>query len=168
MTAFGQATWLAAGRALLTEPIQAEAYMSLLVKRQDVYLDANPGHACLLEWFCWPEDNDFVILPDRTTAEPRPTRPAPTREALVAKRDALQSQLGRLTAKLDRAGPTRRHDTDDMAAYGGIGIRQTARQHAKFAVAFDRAMAGHARLTQRVSRVRAALAHVDAQIARAA
>jgi hypothetical protein len=171
MSGFGQEAWFAAGHSLLTEPITGDDYMDVLVERQKVYQQRRDTAevrwiAPLLEWFCWAEDNDFVILPDRVAAEPKAKPPAPTREALTAKRDALQSQLDRLTTKLDAAGPTRRHGTDDMAAYGGIGIRQTARQRARWAVSLDKAIAEHARLSKRVSDVRASLARVEAQIAR--
>lgn len=171
MTALGQDEWAAAGREPLTAPISSAEYMALLLERQSVYDAVHPPVVAwispLLEWFCWPEDSDFVILPDRVTAEPRPTRPAPTVADLTAKRDALASQLGRLIIKRDQAVVGRAHNTDDMAAYGGIGIRQTARQRAKRAVAVDRSIAEVARLAKRIDRVRFALARVDAQIAKA-
>ena len=124
MTGFGQEAWLAAGRSLLAEPIPAEAYMDVLKERLKVYRKQPreavevPWITPLLEWFCWPEDNDLVILPDRTTEEPKPKPPAPTREDLIAKRDALQSRLDRLTAPRDKAMPARRHDTDGGRRHG--------------------------------------------------
>lgn len=170
MSSFGQDAWFAAGRTLLTEPIAADAYMALLVERQQVYEAAHPPvkwARTLVEWFCWPADNDFVILPTRTTAEPKPKRTPPTREALIAKRDALQSQLGRLIDKRDRAVLGPRHGTDDIAAYAGIGIRTTARQNAKRAAAMDRSITETARLMKRISQVTGSLARVEYQIARA-
>jgi hypothetical protein len=73
MSGFGQEAWLAAGNSLLAEPIKAEAYMDLLGQRQKVYRQQARGAveipwiSPLVEWFCWPEDNDFVILPTWTT-----------------------------------------------------------------------------------------------------
>jgi len=70
LAAIGQDEWTAAGHRPLSHHITAEEYIDLLVERQRVYLDASPVHAWvkpLLEWFIWPGDGDFVILPDRTT-----------------------------------------------------------------------------------------------------
>ena len=77
LAAIGQAEWEDVGHRPLNHHVTAEEYMDLLVERQRVYLDASPVHAWvkpLLEWFIWPGDGDFVILPDRTTTQPEPTR----------------------------------------------------------------------------------------------
>lgn len=170
MTGFGWDAWTATGHGPLTEPITGAAYMDMLVARKSVYManlpSLNAWISPLLEWFCWAEDNDFVILPDRVTAEPKPKRTPPTREALIAKRDALQSRLGRLVDKRDSAVLGPRHGTTDMAAYGGIGIRTTARQNAKRAEAMDRSIVECARLTNRIGQVTGSLARVEHQIAR--
>lgn len=79
MSGYGQTAWEAAGREPLTEPIPAEAYMDLLKERQKVFrADRDsaeiPWLVPLLEWFIWPDDGDYVILPTRTTEEPAPAR----------------------------------------------------------------------------------------------
>lgn len=170
MSTFGMDEWLADGRTPLNAPILAADYMDLILERQRVYEAVKPPvkwARTLPEWFVWPGDDDHVILPERVTAEPKPKRTPPTREALIAKRDALQSQLGRLIDKRDRAVLGPRHGTDDMAAYGGIGIRTTARQNAKRAAAMDRSITETARLMKRISQVTGSLARVEHQIARA-
>lgn len=169
MSTFGMDEWLTAGRTLLDAPIPAEQYMDLILERQRVYEAAHPPVKwvrTLPEWFCWPGDDDFVILPDRVVAAPKPKRTPPTREALIAKRDALQSQLDRLVVKRDRTVLGPRHGTDDIAAYAGIGIRTTARQNAKRAAAMDRSIAETARIMRRISQVSGSLARVESQIAR--
>src|ERR1035437_5380638 len=77
LAGIGQAEWEDVAHRPLNHHITAEEYMDLLVERQQVYLDASPVHAWvkpLLEWFIWPGDGDFVILPDRTTATPELSR----------------------------------------------------------------------------------------------
>lgn len=99
MSGYGQAAWEAAGREPLTEPILAEAYMDLLKERQKVFKadrDAAeiPWMVPLLEWFIWPGDDDLVILPDRTTEEPAPTRTDADR--LADAQTAVANWTGRL------------------------------------------------------------------------
>ena len=116
---FGSAEWQAAGREPLTEPILAEAYMALLVERQSVYvaehLSGAPWIKPLIEWFIWPGDDDLVILPDRTTEEPAPTRTDADRladaeagvarwtERLVKADAALAAAVGRSRPAEDNA-----------------------------------------------------------------
>jgi len=120
MSGFGQDAWLAAGHSLLTEKIPAEAYMDVLKERQKVYSQTCgkeiPWIVALIEWFCWPDDNDFVILPDRTTAQPRTTRTDADRladaEASAARwTGRLAKAEASLSAAILRALP----DTEDTA-----------------------------------------------------
>lgn len=80
LAAIGQAEWAAAGHKPLSQIITSEEYMGLLVERYQVYRDAHPtpggrwSPPPLIEWFIWPGDGDLVILPDRTTEQPEPTR----------------------------------------------------------------------------------------------
>jgi hypothetical protein len=57
--------------APLTEPIDAEDYMKVLLKRQAAWADEHPPRAgalphlpTLLEWFIQPGDEDWVRLPE--------------------------------------------------------------------------------------------------------
>ena len=103
LAAIGQAEWAAADHRPLSHHITAEEYMALLVERQHVYCMAHPTpegrwHPVpLLEWFIWPGDGDFVILPDRTTEEPAPTRTDADRLA-----DA-EASVARWTERLAKA-----------------------------------------------------------------
>ena len=114
MTTFGMDEWLNAGRTLLDAPIPAEQYMNLILERQRVYEAANPPvkwARTLPEWFVWPGDDDFVILPDRTTApKPEPTRTDADRladaQAGVARwTERLAAAEAAWTAAYDRARP---------------------------------------------------------------
>lgn len=60
--------------------------------------------------------------------------------------DELRAEHARLIERRDRAAGLRRHDTDDLAAYCGIGVRQTARQRRRYAAATDRALEEYTRL----------------------
>jgi hypothetical protein len=129
LAAIGQTEWAEAGHRPLSQHITAERYMDLLLERQQVYLDANIGHAWmkpLLEWFIWPGDGDFVILPDRTTATPEPTRTNADRladaEAGVTRwTERLAKAEASLSAAILHAFPD---DNRDMAV---INIPRTSR-----------------------------------------
>lgn len=69
-----------------------------------------------------------------------------TRALLLRELPALIAKRDRLTAQRDKVADVRRHDTDDLSAYGGIGIRQTPRQRAKYAARVDNALAEYTRL----------------------
>ena len=103
LAAIGQAEWAAAGHKPLSRIIASEEYMGLLVERYQVYRDAHPtpegrwSPPPLIEWFIWPGDGDLVILPDRTTANPAPTRTDADRLA-----DA-QSAVARWSERLAKA-----------------------------------------------------------------
>lgn len=100
MSTFGMDEWLNAGRTLLDALIPAEQYMDIILERQRVYEAAHPPvkwARTLPEWFVWPGDDDFVILPDRVTPEPRSTRTDTDRLA-----DA-QAGVARWTERLARA-----------------------------------------------------------------
>lgn len=79
----------------------------------------------------------------KQSAKPRVYRSA---ASLIEERDKLQ-------ARLDRVCRWRLHDTDDMAAYGGIGIRQTPRQRRQADASHDRALEQAVTLTKRVSKL---------------
>lgn len=143
-----------------------DAYMDLLVQRRDAYYaergQPNPGFPALLEWFIRDGDELLVDMaaieaanaaeqPKRTT-KPRTYRPA----------SHWRDRLARIDARLDQInGGGQRHDTDDPAAYGGIGIRQTARQRARHGARIDRLAAEHTRLSAERRDVAAKLARAE-------
>ncbi len=73
-----------------------------------------------------------------------------------------QAALERIDADLARTTFTP-HATDDPAAHGGIGIRQTPRQTARRHAAIDRSISKTARLMDERSRVAAKLAAATAR-----
>lgn len=72
----------------------------------------------------------------------------------------LTAERDRIQAEIDRVTGLRRHDTDDMAAYGGIGIRQTERQRRQYARSFDRALDNYSRLSKQLEAVESKIARV--------
>lgn len=91
-------------------------------------------------------------------ATPRVYRSA---ASLIEERNKLQSRL-------DRVCRWRLHDTDDMAAYGGIGIRQTPRQQRKADASHDRALEQAVALTKRVSKLDWRISSAQAREAKSA
>lgn len=75
--------------------------------------------------------------------------------------DALKAERDRLQARIDQVTSLRRHDTDDMAAYGGIGIRPTERQRRNYARRFDRALDQYSRLTKQLEAVEAKISRAE-------
>lgn len=63
---------------------------------------------------------------------------------------ALTAERDRILAQIDRVTGLRRHGTDDLAAYGGIGIRQTARQRRQYANRVDNALGEYTRLEKQL------------------
>ena len=53
---------------------------------------------------------------------------------------------------MDAIDGYQRHDTTDSAAYGGVGVRQTARQRAKHWQRIDSLAAEYVRLEKRLCR----------------
>lgn len=67
--------------------------------------------------------------------------------------DVLTAEHDRIQAEIDRITGIRRHATDDMAAYGGIGIRQTPRQQRQYANRMHRALDSYSRLVKQLEAV---------------
>ena len=129
-----------------------DQYMALLVERQAAHCAEHgphrPGHPALLEWFVREGDEDLVDLAAiEAGVEPgkpkRETRPRSYRPA-----SHWRGKIERIDARLNRLNGLRRHDTDDSAAYGGIGIRQTPRQQVKYGARIENAVGEYARLTR--------------------
>jgi len=125
-----------------------DQYMGLLLERQQAHLAEHGGFPPLLEWFVRDGDERLVDLP---TAEPEPKRETRPRTYLPASH--WREELARIDAELAALDGVSRHGTDDPAAYGGIGIRQTPRQARKYGERLDRTAERYGRLSRERARV---------------
>lgn len=137
------------GEASASPVLTGDEYMALLVERREAYYAEHGqprlGFPALLEWFIRDGDEELFTPPEPT---PQPKREAKPRTYLPASH--WRERLARVEARMAQIdGSTRRHDTDDPAAYGGIGVRQTARQQRQHWNRIDRAAAEMVRLEQR-------------------
>jgi hypothetical protein len=88
--------------APLTEPIDGEAYIKVLLARQAAWIHRHGGDRTLpplLEWFIQAGDEDFVIVPDEKPAPKRERRPRTYRSAasLIEERDEVQARMDAIT-----------------------------------------------------------------------
>lgn len=137
--------------ALLTP----EQYMDVLLQRQAEHAAVHPpvlGFPPLLDWFIRDGDEHLVDMGaiNRDNAahdrvEKRPTRPRHYKPASHW-RDVVE----RTQKRMDVINGVQRHDTNDPAAYGGVGVRQTVRQRRNYAERIDKAAAEHVRLDARL------------------
>ncbi len=142
-----------------------EQYMDLLKQRREAYYaeygQPHPGRPALIEWFIEDGDEQLVdraaIDADLAAADRASRRTAPTPRAHRTAA-SIRAELDRVEARLAAIEGTRRHDTDDLAAYGGIGIRQTGRQRRKHGERLDRLAQEHTRLTRKRDVLRGRLA----------
>ena len=147
-------------------------YMDLLVQRRDEHEREHPPVAswirALPEWFIRDDDEDIVDMEaiERANraidAAERPKKPRRYRTAAE-----LRERRERLQAQLDRLAGVRRHDTDDRAAYGGVGVRQTARQRAKYSARLDRSITEAVRLQEQIKGLDARIIRAEAREAKA-
>lgn len=128
-------------------------YADVLAERAAAWQQDNPsrlGAPPLIEWFIEDADVDLVDMdaidaantaadPPRRTKQPRRYRPA----------SYWRGKLERVDARLADLHGTQRHDTTDVAAYAGIGVRQTPRQRARYGSRVDAAAAETVNLTAR-------------------
>jgi hypothetical protein len=147
-------------------------YMDLLVRRRDEHERQHPPVSswirALPDWFIRDGDEDIVDMEaiERANravdAVERPKKPRRYKTAAE-----LRERRERLQGQLDRLSGVRRHDTDDPAAYGGIGIRQTVRQRAKYAARLDRSITEAVRLQEQIKGLDARIIRADAREAKA-
>lgn len=127
--------------------LTGDEYMDLLIERQQAYYaehgQPRPGFPALLEWFIRDGDEDLFTPPEPT---PQPKREPKPRNYKPASH--WRERLARIDAELAALDPGPRHGTTDMAAYGGIGVRQTARQNRQWAARIDRTAERYGRLTR--------------------
>jgi len=88
--------------APLTEPIDGDAYIAVLLARQAAWIHRNGGDRTLpplLEWFIRAGDEDFVIVPEEKPTPKRERRPQTYRSAasLIEERDKVQARMDKIT-----------------------------------------------------------------------
>lgn len=146
--------------------LSPDDYAALLAARRDAYNETHPpqvGFPALLDWFIQDGDDEIVDMAainaaNRAVEDERPKRPRTYRPA-----SHWRDQLERIDARLEALTGVRAHDTDDLAAYGGIGIRRTARQHRRHAARIDTTAAEYVRLTDKRRDVAAKLSRAQAR-----
>lgn len=163
--------------ALLTP----EQYMDLLVRRaKDEHARASAARAAaglpqLADWLrplpdMMIRDGDERLVnmaainaENKRTAEPR--RPAP-KPRNYRPASHWRAKLEQIDQRLDAINGIARHDTDDPAAYGGVGIRQNGRQRAQYWTRVDKAAAEYVQLSREREQVRAKLRRAELREAR--
>ena len=148
----------------MTALLSPDEYADLLVARRDAYYAEHPprpGFPAMLDWFVEDGDEDLVDVAacdaaTRPLEDDRPRRARTYRPASY-----WRDRLAKVDARLDAINGIRRHDTSDLAAYGGIGIRQTPRQTRRHGSRIDAAAAEYVRLTTQRSNLVAKLARAE-------
>ncbi|MFL0243543.1 hypothetical protein [Mycobacterium sp. SMC-17] len=138
---------------MTTEKMTGDAYMELLVQRQNAWIAAHPPREGLvtwlqplLTWFIQPGDEDLVELPEDPPAKPAPT-PRTYRSAA-----SLRTERDRLIARRDAImfdGPA------DRAA-ANVATRARWKK-------LDRDIAAVARLSRRITHLDYRIADADAR-----
>jgi len=108
--------------APLTEPIDGQAYIGVLLERQAAWNARRGGQQTFPpppEYFVRAEDEDFVIVPGEKPAPKRERRPRTYRSAasLIEERDQVQARMDAITAE----------DSDDPAI---VNLSPNARSRA--------------------------------------
>lgn len=139
----------------MSELLTPDQYMDLLVRRREAYEAAHPPRAevklrfpALLDWFIEPGDEDLVDMTAIEAAN-RPAERRPKRSRRYRPASYWRAELERIASRMDEINGLQRHATSDPAAYGGIGIRQTARQARRYGERIDRAAAEYVRLEKK-------------------
>ena len=143
-----------------------DEYMDVLLARQAAHIadhpPRRPGFPPLLEWFIRPGDEDLVNMNAIKAATTREDGPPSVKKPRTYRTAAhWRDQLARIDARLEAINGITRHGTTDPAAYGGIGVRQTARQQQRYWARIDRAAGEHTRLTARRVQVAAKLRRAE-------
>ena len=148
------------GAAPAAPRLTGDEYMALLVERRDAYYAEHGqprlGFPALLEWFIRDGDED-LFTPPEPTPQPKSERKPRTYKPASHWRE----RLARIDAELAALDPGPRHGTTDPAAYGGIGVRQTARQDRQWGARIDRAAERYVRLTRARNEVAGKLARAE-------
>lgn len=148
------------GAALAAPRLTGDEYMALLVERQAAYVAAHPPLKPwimpLLEWFVLPGDEE-LFTPPKPKPQPKPARKPRTYRPASHWRERLE----RIDAALAALDPGPRHGTTDRAAYGGVGVPQTARQNAQWANRIDRTARRYGELSRAREEIAGKLARAE-------
>lgn len=155
------------GAASAAPRLTTDEYMALLLERRDEYETRNPPARAWLralpEWFIRDGDEDLVDMDAideanrRATEQPKRT-PKPRNYKPASH---WREKLARIDRELAALDPGPRHGTTDMAAYGGVGVPQTARQNAQWAKRIDRTAERYVRLTRARAEIAGKLARAE-------
>lgn len=148
------------GAASAAPRLTGDEYMALLAERRDAYYaehgQPRVGFPALLEWFIRDGD-EGLFTPPEPTKQPEPERKPRTYKPASHWRE----KLARIDAELAALDPGPRFGTTDMAAYGGVGVPQTARQDAQWARRIDRTAERFVRLTRARREIAGKLARAE-------
>lgn len=148
------------GAAPAAPLLAPDEYMGVLLERQAEYAKQHPpvlGFPPLLDWFIRDGDEHLVDMDAIEQANEPTERPAP-RPRYYKPASHWRGVIERTQARMDAInGSTKRHDTTDPAAYGGVGIRQTPRQQRKHWTRIDNAASEYVRLEARLGHARSML-----------
>lgn len=155
------------GAAPAAPRLTPDEYMALLLERRDDYETRHPPTRpwirALPEWFIRDGDEDLVdmdaIEDVNRRATEQPTRTPKPRNYRPASH--WREKLARIDRELDALDPGPRFGTTDMAAYGGVGVPQTARQNAQWARRIDRTAERYVRLTRARDEIAGKLARAE-------
>lgn len=146
----------------MSDLLTPDQYMDLLLERQAA--DTGPrvlGFPPLLDWFIRDGDEDLVdmtAVDSYGTPEKRPTKPRTYKPA-----SHWREVIERAQKRMDAINGVQRHDTTDPAAYGGVGVRQTARQKRKHWARIDNVAAEYVRLDARLRHAKSMLRKAEAR-----
>ena len=146
--------------------LSPDEYADLLAARRDAYYAEHPprpGFPAMLDWFVEDGDEDLVNVAaceaaTRPLEDDRPRRARTYRPAAY-----WRDRLDAVDARLDAINGIRRHDTSDLAAHGGVGIRQTARQTRRHGSRIDAVAAEYVRLSTQRRDLAARLARAESR-----
>ena len=132
----------------MTDLLSPNAYMDLLLERQREYEQEHPPVGwvrTLPTWFIRDGDEHLVDM---------------------AAIEAANAAVERVEKRMDAINGYQRHDTTDPAAYGGVGVRQTARQRRQHWQRIDSVAAEYVRLEKRLAHATSMLRKAERREAR--
>lgn len=148
------------GAASAAPRLTGDEYMAVLIERRDAYYaehgQPRPGFPALLEWFVRDGDEDLFTPPEPAPQPKREPKPRTYKPA-----SHWREKLERIDRELDALDTGPRFGTTDRAAYGGVGVPQTARQDAQWARRIDRTAERYGRLTRARDEVAGKLARAE-------
>lgn len=105
-----------------------------------------------------PAALDAELTALKTPAPRRTPKPRTYRST-----SSIRAEIDTVERRMASLDGLRRHDTDDPAAYGGIGVRQTPRQRRQYAARLDRTASEYVSLERRRAALEAKLQRAQAR-----